>query len=37
VVSRQLQEFRRRGWVSATRGDVRLTDIDALDDFANAA
>ncbi len=34
VISRQLHEFQRRGWVSATRGDVRLTDIRALDDFA---
>lgn len=37
VISRQLQEFQRRGWVSATRGDVRLTDIVALDDFTKAA
>lgn len=37
VISRQLQEFQRRGWISATRGDVRLTDIEALDDFASAA
>lgn len=37
VISRQLQEFQRRGWVSATRGDVRLTDIAALDEFAKAA
>jgi len=37
VISRQLQEFQRRGWVSAARGEVRLTDIDALADFAQAA
>ncbi|MEO1249656.1 MAG: Crp/Fnr family transcriptional regulator, partial [Pseudomonadota bacterium] len=37
VVSRQLQEFQRRGWVSAARGEVRLTDVDALADFAQAA
>lgn len=37
VISRQLQEFQRRGWVSATRGDVELTNIAALDQFANAA
>lgn len=37
VVSRQLQEFQRRGWISATRGDVQLTDVAALDDFAAAA
>lgn len=34
VVSRQLHEFQRRGWVSATRGDVCLNDIAALDQFA---
>ena len=37
VISRQLQEFQRRGWVSATRGDIALTDIGALDSFARAA
>jgi CRP/FNR family transcriptional regulator len=37
VISRQLHEFQRRGWVSATRGDVELTNIKALDDFAKAA
>lgn len=37
VISRQLQEFQRKGWISATRGDVRLTDIQALDHFAKAA
>ena len=37
VVSRQLHEFQRRGWVNATRGDVELTDVDALQDFAKAA
>lgn len=37
VISRQLHEFQRRGWVSAARGDVRLTDIPALDDFSQAA
>lgn len=37
VISRQLHEFQRRGWVNATRGDVELTDIDALDGFAKAA
>lgn len=30
VISRQLQEFQRRGWVAATRGAVRLTDRAAL-------
>ena len=37
VISRQLHEFQRRGWVSATRGDVRLTDIQALADFVTVA
>jgi CRP/FNR family transcriptional regulator len=37
VISRQLHEFQRRGWVSATRGDVRLTNSQALEDFAAAA
>jgi CRP/FNR family transcriptional regulator len=36
VISRQLQEFQQRGWISATRGDVTLTDIPALDEFAKA-
>lgn len=30
VVSRQLNEFQRRGWVSASRGNLRLNDRDAL-------
>ncbi len=37
VVSRQLHEFQRRGWVHGTRGEVALTDIAALRDFADAA
>lgn len=37
VISRQLQEFQRRGWISATRGDVALTDPAALVDFVEAA
>jgi len=37
VISRQLQEFQRRGWINATRGTVRLADISALDRFAAAA
>jgi len=36
VISRQLHEFQRRGWLNVTRGDVALTDIDALDNFARA-
>ncbi len=34
VVSRQLQEFQRRGWVEQSRGTVRLLDRDALSDLA---
>ena len=30
VISRTLQEFQRRGWVSAARGDVSLIDQAAL-------
>lgn len=37
VVSRQLQEFQRQGWVSVARGEVRLTDKQALSNFAAAA
>ena len=37
VISRQLQEFQRRGWISATRGDVALTDATALASFVDAA
>jgi CRP/FNR family transcriptional regulator len=37
VISRQLQEFQRRGWVHVTRGEVALADVGALGDFANAA
>ena len=35
VVSRQLQEFQRRGWIGASRGEVRLTDPAALSHFAH--
>jgi len=35
VISRQLQEFQRRGWISQARGVIRLTDVAALG--ANAA
>ncbi|MEM5467885.1 Crp/Fnr family transcriptional regulator [Celeribacter marinus] len=30
VISRQLQEFQRRGWVATARGEVKLLDINAL-------
>lgn len=34
VVSRQLQEFQRRGWIKATRGEIELTDRKALSRLA---
>jgi len=37
VISRQLQEFQRRGWVAAGRGDVSLTDAAALAQLAAQA
>lgn len=37
VISRQLHEFQRRGWVTATRGEVRLADRAALEAFVDAA
>jgi CRP/FNR family transcriptional regulator len=36
VVSRILKEFERRGWLSLTRGEIRLRDVCALRMFANA-
>ena len=30
VISRQLKEFERRGWVELARGEIRITDRDAL-------
>ncbi len=36
VVSRQLHEFQRRGWVAGGRGQVRLTDHAALRAFVEA-
>lgn len=30
VVSRQLQEFQRRGWITQSRGEIRLADAAAL-------
>lgn len=36
VVSRQLHEFQRRGWIAASRGDVRFLDEPALRAFAQA-
>ncbi|WP_417243217.1 Crp/Fnr family transcriptional regulator [Celeribacter sp.] len=37
VISRQLQEFQRRGWVATARGEVRLLDVDALKSLSEAA
>ncbi|MBU2866873.1 Crp/Fnr family transcriptional regulator [Pacificibacter marinus] len=36
VISRQLQEFQRRGWVSTARGAVTLTDRSALETLSEA-
>ncbi|WP_417247805.1 Crp/Fnr family transcriptional regulator [Celeribacter sp.] len=36
VISRQLQEFQRRGWVETGRGTVRLTDKVALRSLSEA-
>lgn len=30
VISRQIQEFQRRGWIKAARGEIELTDKGAL-------
>ncbi len=37
VISRQLQEFRRRGWIEARRGEVRLLEHSELEKLANSA
>lgn len=36
VVSRQLAEFQRRGWVELSRGDIRLVDRAGLEELAVA-
>jgi len=36
VVSRQLKEFQRRGWVEVARGEVRITNRDALQSLMQA-
>lgn len=36
VVSRQLKEFERRGWVGLGRGQIHLTDVGALTEFIAA-
>ena len=30
VISRQLQEFQRHGWIKASRGEIRIVDRKAL-------
>lgn len=37
VISRQLQEFQRRGWVNLSRGAVQLLDQDALRKLSTSA
>ena len=37
VISRQLAEFQRRGWIAQTRGRVTLLDRDAIAGLAQAA
>ena len=36
VVSRQLSEFQRRGWISGSRGEIAITDKSALSQIAGA-
>lgn len=36
VVSRQLNEFQRRGWISSTRGHIKILDAPALQSLAEA-
>ena len=36
VISRQLHEFQRRGWIGQTRGQIELKDRPALDRLAHA-
>lgn len=37
VISRQLQEFHRRGWVSQTRGAIKVTNVAGLTGLAQSA
>lgn len=37
VVSRQLQDFQRRGWLALSRGTLTITNRDALARFAQSA
>ncbi len=36
VISRQLQEFQRRGWIIATRGSIKLLNHKELEKLANS-
>ena len=36
VVSRQLKEFERRGWLKLTRGQIQIINRDALSQVAGA-
>lgn len=36
VISRQMQEFQRRGWVTGTRGEIEIADRNALEDLARS-
>lgn len=36
VVSRQLQDFQRRGWISQGRGTILIDDVEALGALVNA-
>ena len=37
VISRQLQEFHRRGWVSQTRGTIKINDMSGLRALVSSA
>jgi CRP/FNR family transcriptional regulator len=37
VISRQLKEFHRRGWVEVARGEIRITDRNALQGLTHVA
>lgn len=37
VVSRQMKEFARRGWIASTRGHVGIVDRGALSELAQSS
>lgn len=37
VVSRQMKEFARRGWIASTRGHVSIADRGALSELAQSS